>query len=104
MLEASASFTTFAAEYIRDHKITDDWQVPQAALDQFQSWLGERQIQPVCASGCENRDFIESRLKEDIYNLALGVAKGDEVEAQSDPQVQQALDSVLNPPAFLTVP
>jgi carboxyl-terminal processing protease len=104
VLEASASFTTFAAEYIRDHKITDDWQMPQAAMDQFQLWLGERQIQPGLREWLESRDFIESRLKEEIYNLALGVAKGDEVEAQRDPQVRQALDSVLNPPAFLTMP
>jgi carboxyl-terminal processing protease len=101
VLEASASFTTFAAEYIRDHKITNDWQVPQAALDQFQLWLGERQIQPALREWLENRQYIESRLKEDIYNLALGVAKGDEIQAQRDPQVRQALESVLNPPSFL---
>ena len=104
VLEASASFTTFAAEYIRDHKITDDWQVPQAAMDQFQLWLGERQIQPSLREWLESRAFIESRLKEDIYNLALGVAKGDEVQAQRDPEVRQALDSVLKPPAFITLP
>jgi carboxyl-terminal processing protease len=104
VLEASASFTTFALEYIRDHKITDDWQVPQEAMDQFQLWLGERQIQPGLREWLETRDFIESRLKEDIYNLALGVAKGDEVQAQRDPQVRQALDSVLNPPSFLSGP
>jgi len=40
-------------------------------------------------------------LKEDIYTLTLGVEKGDEIVAQRDPQVRQALDSVLNPPAFL---
>ena len=45
----------------------------------------------------ENRDFIQSRLKTEIYNLALGVEKGDEVEAQSDPQIQKALEAVLKP-------
>jgi carboxyl-terminal processing protease len=104
VLEATASFTTFAVEYIRDHKIAPDWQVPQEAMDQFQLWLGERQIQPGLREWLANREFIESRLREDIYNLALGVAKGDEVQAQRDPQVRQALDSVLNPPAFLTGP
>ena len=99
-LEASASFTTFAVEYIRDHKIADDWEVPSQMLDQFQLWLGERRIQPSLREWLQNRDFIESRLKEDVYNLALGVAKGDEIQAQRDPQIQQALQSVLNPPAF----
>jgi carboxyl-terminal processing protease len=100
-LEASGSFTTFAAEYIKDHKITAGWQAPQAMLDQFQLWLGERQIQPGLREWLQYRDFIESRLKEDVFSLALGVDKGDEVQAQRDPQVRQALDSVLNPPAFL---
>ncbi len=100
-LEASASYTTFAAEYIRDHKITDDWEVPQAMLDQFQLWLGERRIQPGLKEWLADRDYIKLRLKEDVYNLALGVAKGDEIQAQRDPQLQQALKSVVIPPAFL---
>jgi carboxyl-terminal processing protease len=101
VLDASASFTTFAAEYIRDHKIEDGWEVPPAMLDQFQLWLGAREIQPTLREWLACRDFVEWRLKEDVYNLALGVAKGDEIQAKYDPQVQQALESVLNPPAFL---
>jgi len=101
VLEGSASFVTFAAEYIQDHKIADGWEVSQPALDQFQLWLGDRRIQPGLREWLENRDYIASRLKEDIYNLALGVAKGDEVQVQRDPQVRQALDSVVNPPSFL---
>jgi carboxyl-terminal processing protease len=94
VLEASASFTTFAAEYIRDHKITPDWRVPPQALDQFQTWLAERRIQPSVAEWSANRDFIESRLKTEIFNLSLGVDKGDEVEAQYDPPIQRAVAAV----------
>jgi carboxyl-terminal processing protease len=101
VLEVSASFVTFAAEYIKDHKIEDGWEVPQAMIDQFQLWLGEREIQPGMREWLQTRDYIASRLKEDVYNLALGVAKGDEIQAQRDPQTRQALDAVLNPPAFL---
>ena len=68
------------------------------ALDQFQEWLSERQIQPALREWIESRDFIEWRLKTEVYNLALGVEKGDEVEAQSDPQIQKALGAVLKPP------
>lgn len=100
-LEASGSFTTFALEYLKDHKVTDGWEVPQAMLDQFQLWLGERRIQPGLSEWLAERDFIASRLKEDVYNLALGVEKGDEVQAHRDPEVKRALESVLNPPAFL---
>jgi carboxyl-terminal processing protease len=70
-------------------------------LDEFQVWLGDRRIQPSLREWLAKRDYITSRLKEDVYNLALGVEKGDEVQARRDPQIRQALDSVLNPPAFL---
>jgi carboxyl-terminal processing protease len=94
VLEGSGSFTTFAAEYIRDHKIAPGWQVPPQVLDQFQAWLAEHSIQPGIAEWSSNRDFIESRLKTEIYNLALGVDKGDEVEAQIDPPILKALEAI----------
>jgi carboxyl-terminal processing protease len=94
-LEGSGSFTTFAAEYIRDHKITPGYQVPPQALDQFQAWLSDRSIQPSLSEWTANREFIESRLKTEIYNLALGVDKGDEVEAQIDPPIQKAIEAIV---------
>jgi carboxyl-terminal processing protease len=93
-LESSASFTTFAAEFIRDHKITPDWQLPPQVLDQFQAWLSANRIQPSLSEWSSNREFIETRLKSEIYNLALGVEKGDEVEARIDPAIQKALEAI----------
>jgi carboxyl-terminal processing protease len=98
ILEQSGSFTSFAAEFIHENKIADGWEIPAQVLDQFKEWLSERRIQPGLPEWLENRDFIQWRLKTEIYNLALGVAKGDEVEAQSDPQIQKALEAVLKPP------
>jgi len=34
-------------------------------------------------------------LKQEIFNQALGVAKGDEVEAQRDPVVQAAIQKLV---------
>jgi carboxyl-terminal processing protease len=98
VMEASGAFTSFAAEYLRDHKVTDGWEVPPEALDQFQSWLSERQIQPSLHEWISERPYLQSRFKTEVYNLALGVEKGDEVEAQSDQQIQKALEAVLKPP------
>jgi carboxyl-terminal processing protease len=98
VMEESGSFTAFAAEYLRDHKITDGWEVTGQVLDQFQEWLSERRIQPNLREWGENRDFIQARLKADFYNLALGVEKGDEVEARTDAQIQKALEAVLKTP------
>jgi carboxyl-terminal processing protease len=98
VLEQSGAFTTYAAEYIRDHKIAAGWDVTGEILDQFQIWLSDRRIQPSLREWIESRDFIQWRLKTEVYNLALGVEKGDEVEAQSDPQIQKALEAVMKPP------
>jgi carboxyl-terminal processing protease len=95
VLEGSGAFTSFATEYIRDHKITTDWEVPPQALDQFQAWLAERQIQPSVHEWISSREFIETRLKTEVYNLALGVEKGDQVQAGYDPYIQKALEAVL---------
>jgi carboxyl-terminal processing protease len=98
VIEATGSFTGFAGEYIRDHKITPDWQLPPEAVDRFFAWLSGRRIQPSLREWTANHDFVASRLKTEIFNLTLGVEKGDEVEARFDPPIQKALDAVLHSP------
>ena len=44
------------------------------------------------ANGARERAWLQSRLKQEIFNQALGVAKGDEVEAQRDPAVRAAIE------------
>ena len=51
----------------------------------------KRNIQPGIAEWSRELDWIRFRLKQEIYNQALGVAKGDEVEMAPDPQVQAAV-------------
>ena len=97
VLEQSGSFTTFAAEFLQGHKIAAGSEVTGEMLDQFQTWLSERRIQPSLREWSDNREFIQSRLKTELYNLALGVEKGDEVAAQSDPQIRKAIEAVLKP-------
>ena len=65
-----------------------------ALLDEFQVFLAERNIQPGVAEWSSERDFIQNRLKTEIFNQALGVEKGDEVEAQRDPQIQRAVELI----------
>src|SRR5215467_5256001 len=46
VLDASASFTNFATEYLRDHKITPDFEITPEVMDQFRAFLSARQIRP----------------------------------------------------------
>jgi carboxyl-terminal processing protease len=91
VLEGSGSITAFATDYVQKHKIAGDFVLTPSILDEFQVYLSERQIQPNIGDWLKDRPWIESRLKQEIVNLALGVAKGDEVEAQRDPVIKRAL-------------
>lgn len=93
-MEASGSFTSFATEYTRNNKITETFEVTPALLDEFHVYLAQRGIQPRLAEWSNERSFIQNRLKTEIFNQSLGVEKGDEVEAQRDPQIQRALQLI----------
>jgi carboxyl-terminal processing protease len=94
VLEQSASFTSFATEFLKTNRIGPEFEVTPQMLDQFKEYLYERQIQPGLQEWSRERTFIENRLKTEIFNQGLSVEKGDEVEAQRDAGIQKAL-SVL---------
>jgi carboxyl-terminal processing protease len=92
VLEGTSSFLKFAQEYHRKHpNLPDGFEVSPELLDEFQHFLSERQIRPGVAEWSSNREWIRIRLKTEIYNLAFGVEKGDEIDAQRDVQIQRAL-------------
>ena len=94
VLDASGSFTNFATEYLRDHKVAPDFEVTGEILDRLRSFLSDREIRPGIAEWSAEREFISNRLKTELFNQAFGVAKGDEVEAQRDPVILKAIEVV----------
>jgi len=91
ILEAGGAFTSFATEYTRRHRVGEDFQVTPSLLDEFQSYLAERRIQPSVAEWSREREWIATRLKTEIFNQSLGVDRGDQVELRRDPVVRAAL-------------
>jgi hypothetical protein len=65
-------------------------------MDELQSSLSGRNIRPGVAEWSSDREWVRNRLKQEIFNQALGVAKGDEVEAAQDPAVLTALRALEN--------
>jgi hypothetical protein len=57
-------------------------------------YLSGRQIQPSVAEWSSDRVWLSHKLTESIVTLAKGVAKGDEVQAQSDVEIQAALKAM----------
>ena len=93
-LDASGALTSYATDYTQKHKLTEPFEVTGDILDDFQLYASERGIQPSVAEWFENRQWIQDRLRVEIYNQAFGVAKGDEVEAKADPQVKAAMAAI----------
>ncbi len=91
VLDASGAITTFAGEYTRTHDIALDFEVTPEILDEFRVFLSTQQIQPSVSDFLKDRAWIQSRLKQELTSMKFGVAKGDEVEMQRDPVVQDAL-------------
>ena len=97
-MEASTSFLEFAQQYLQGHSgITEEFEVTPEMLNEFQLFLSKRYIRPDLSEWSSTLNYIRSRLKQEIINLALGVAKGDEVEAARDPQVLAALKAIGAP-------
>ena len=94
VLDATGALTTFAGEYVQTHEIKDDFETTPQILDQLQVFLSERNIRPGVSDWLRDRDLIQSKLKQEIFNLKFGVARGDEIEMRRDPVVQGALKAL----------
>ena len=91
VLDASGAITSFASEYVRGHEIGENFQVTSAMLDQLSAYASAHQIQPGLGEWLRDRDWILSRLQQEIANLKFGVARGDEIEVRRDPVAAEAL-------------
>lgn len=94
-LDSHGVFVAYATDYLNKHKeVSDDFTVTPELLDDFHSYLVERNVQPSMNEWATERNWMTSRLKEEIITQAKGVDKGDEIQAQRDPQVIEALRAV----------
>lgn len=92
VLEASGVVTAFATDYLSKHApLADSFEVTAGMLDELKVFLSARSIQPGVAEWSTERPWISARLKEEIVTQARGVAQGEEIQAQQDPQVQAAI-------------
>jgi carboxyl-terminal processing protease len=95
-LDASGVMTSFATEYTRIHKIDESFEVTPAVVDEFQVYASEHGIQPPVGEWSREHEWVQNRLKQEIFNQGVSIEKGDEIEAQRDPQVQAAVARLGN--------
>ncbi len=92
VLDASGAITSFATQYLSQHSpLPSSFEVTPDILDELKVFLSARQIQPNMPEWSADRSWITNRVKAEVVTQARGVAKGDEIQAQYDPQVQAAL-------------
>src|SRR5271165_3898552 len=102
VLDASGSLIAFATQYLQAHSpLPDSFDVTPEVLDEFRVFLSQRNIQPNVGEWSSERGWISNRLKADIMTQAKGVEEGDEIEAQQDPQVREAIGAILPGPVAL---
>lgn len=98
VLTASGAITSYATQYLSQHSpLPENFDPGAAVLDDFKVFLSSRNIQPGVPEWSAERGWLVAHLKEEIVTQAQGVAKGDEVQAQTDPQVQAALRAITAP-------
>jgi carboxyl-terminal processing protease len=95
VLDASGALTSFATQYLGSHSpLPGSFKITPEIMDDLKVFLASRQIQPSLAEWAAERSWISVRLLEEIVTQARGVAKGDELQAQHDPQIQAALKAM----------
>jgi carboxyl-terminal processing protease len=100
VLDASGALVAFATQYLQAHSpLPDSFEVTPELLDEFRVYLSQRDIQPSVGEWSTERAWISNQLKADIVTQARGVDKGDEVEAQRDPQILEAIAAIQSKPA-----
>jgi carboxyl-terminal processing protease len=94
-LEASGAYTVFATEFLRGKPVvTAKFEPPADMLDKFRAYLSQNRVQPGVGEWFASSDWIRFRLRQEVVNQALGVEKGDEIEAEREPFIQTALAAI----------
>jgi len=90
-LENNASFTAFATEYIGKRPVKEGFKVDLKLLDDFQGYLFQLNVRPGIGEWLQDKEWIRSRLEQEIVTVGLGVPQGDEVELRRDVVVKSAI-------------
>jgi carboxyl-terminal processing protease len=90
------AFFSFSAKFFgaRDTKLPQGWAPDQAVMDQFQSFLKEKEVEFTPADFTANRDWVRSELKREMYVAAFSTDESQRVQFEQDPMVMKAIESM----------
>jgi carboxyl-terminal processing protease len=87
------SFFNFARHYLADpgHKVTREFQVDDAVLNDFKQFLASQDITFTDQEFSNVLDWIKTNIKAEIFTTEFGQMEGLKVRASWDPMINQAL-------------
>jgi carboxyl-terminal processing protease len=86
------AFFNFAKHYVINHQVNKQFEVDDAVMQEFRKFLDEQKITFTEADLAENNDWIRSNIKAELFINEFGQQEGMQVHAETDPEVQKALD------------
>ncbi len=86
------AFFNFAKHYVINHQVNKQFQVDDAVIQEFRKFLDEQKIPFTEADLAENMDWIKSNIKAELFINEFGQQEGMRVHAETDPEVEKALD------------
>jgi carboxyl-terminal processing protease len=86
------AFFNFAKHYVINHQVNKTFEVDDAVMQEFRKFLDEQKITFTEADLAENNDWIRANIRAELFINEFGQQEGMRVHAESDPEVQKALD------------
>jgi carboxyl-terminal processing protease len=101
-LDRRGIFATYASDYLsRRGRISSSFEPNQATLEDFRDYLTLHNIRTPSEYWGQDEGYLELRIKTELFNLAFGLAAGNEVGTEGDTQVQKAVALLPEVPELL---
>ncbi len=92
----------FSQRYLGVHKtIPRDFQATPEVIEAFNEYLAGRNLRVSPAQIAENLDFVKQRLRNQLVEIVYGRDQESKLEAEGDPMVAKAVDSMPQAAALL---
>ncbi len=91
LLDREDIYQGFTEVYLSHHTVTKDFQVDDAVLSEFKKYLASQNIEYTPQEFNDNLDWLKTNIRAKIFGTVLGYNQGLKVEANWDPEIQQAI-------------
>jgi carboxyl-terminal processing protease len=86
------AFFNFAKHYVIGHHPAKTFEVDDNVMQDFRKFLDDEKIPFTEAELAENNDWVRSNIKSEVITDGFGQEEGLKVRAESDPQVNRAIE------------